>query len=104
MADEKKRDYAIEMGEKQPNGHFDAQPRTPTASAPSSSSANMANNPIVPILAYCASSILMTTTNKYVVNGLDFNLNFFLLAVQVRRLLVQTGCCRTDPNARAWSV
>jgi len=45
----------------------------------SSSSANSA----FPILAYCGSSILMTVTNKYVLSGLNFNLNFFLLMVQV---------------------
>jgi len=80
MADEKKRDYTIEMGDKQPNGHFDARPRSP---APPMAAAAAVNNPVVPILAYCFSSILMTTTNKYVLTG-DFNLNFFLLAVQVR--------------------
>ncbi|KAH3660483.1 hypothetical protein OGAPHI_007069 [Ogataea philodendri] len=41
----------------------------------------LANSGPVSIFAYCASSILMTVTNKYVVSG-DFNLNFFLLAVQ----------------------
>ena len=38
----------------------------------------------LPILSYCASSIIMTVTNKYVLSGLDFNLNFLLVAVQVR--------------------
>ena len=83
MADEKKRDYAIEMGEKQPNGHFEAQARNSAPSGPSMSPP-AASSPVIPILAYCGSSILMTTTNKYVLSGLDFNLNFFLLAVQVR--------------------
>lgn len=41
------------------------------------------NNPVFPILSYCGSSILMTVTNKYVLSGFGFNLNFFLLAVQV---------------------
>lgn len=41
------------------------------------------DRPIFPILAYCGSSILMTLTNKYVLSGHNFNLNFFLLAVQV---------------------
>jgi GDP-mannose transporter len=44
-------------------------------------------SPIFPILAYCGSSILMTTTNKYCLSGLDFNLNFFLLCVQVSSLI-----------------
>jgi GDP-mannose transporter len=29
------------------------------------------------------SSILMTCTNKYILGGIDYNLNFFLLCVQV---------------------
>lgn len=42
------------------------------------------NNPMFSILAYCGSSILMTVSNKYCVNGTGWNLSFFLLAVQVR--------------------
>lgn len=45
--------------------------------------ASLANSPMVAILSYCGSSILMTVTNKYVLGGRDFNLNFFLLCVQV---------------------
>lgn len=45
---------------------------------------SLANSPLVAILSYCGSSILMTVTNKYVLGGRDFNLNFFLLCVQVR--------------------
>lgn len=82
MADDKKReDYTIELGDQKPNGSFDAAPKP---RMPSISPASPANNPVVPILAYCGSSILMTVTNKYVLSGLDFNLNFFLLCVQVR--------------------
>ncbi len=44
---------------------------------------SVANNPVISIFSYCASSILMTTTNKYVLSGnKGFNLNFILLAVQ----------------------
>lgn len=79
MSDEKKRDdYVLEMTEKSQN--FEPAPIPRSSPAPSSS---MMNNPAAPILAYCGSSILMTVTNKYVLSGLDFNLNFFLLAVQV---------------------
>ena len=81
MADEKKRDYAIEMGEQKPNGHFESSSHAPPmASTPA---VTVTSSPVVPILAYCGSSILMTVTNKYVLSGLDFNLNFFLLCVQV---------------------
>jgi hypothetical protein len=82
MSDDKKNeDYTIELGEQKGNGAFDAAPsqRMPAA-APQ---AAQLNSPVVAIFAYCGSSILMTTTNKYVLSGLDFNLNFFLLAVQV---------------------
>jgi GDP-mannose transporter len=45
--------------------------------------ASVVNNPLLPILSYCAASILMTVANKYVLSGYDFNLNFFLCMVQV---------------------
>ena len=47
-------------------------------------SGSITENPVAAILGYCGSSILMTVTNKYVLSGVDFNLNFFLLCVQVR--------------------
>ncbi|KAI5365124.1 putative GDP-mannose transporter Vrg4 [Septoria linicola] len=80
MADDKKRDYTIELGDRQPHGTLEAEPRpvAPTMSAPSS----VVNNPMFSILAYCGSSILMTVSNKYCVNGTGWNLSFFLLAVQ----------------------
>lgn len=81
MADDKKRDdFAIEMGDR---GNNFQRPISPPRhnSAPSSAAGN---NPIFPVLSYCASSILMTVTNKFVLSGLGFNLNFFLLSVQVR--------------------
>ncbi|SCV04644.1 LAME_0H20076g1_1 [Lachancea meyersii CBS 8951] len=43
---------------------------------------HLVNSGPVSILAYCGSSILMTVTNKYVVNGKDFNMNFVMLFVQ----------------------
>ncbi|EGV60423.1 GDP-mannose transporter into the lumen of the Golgi [Yamadazyma tenuis] len=42
---------------------------------------SIVNSAPVSIFSYCASSILMTLTNKFVLSG-DFNLNFFLLAIQ----------------------
>jgi len=84
MADDRKRaqdndDNDIELGEQQDNGRFDTQPKPP---AMASSTSSIANSPPISILAYCGSSILMTVTNKIVLTG-TFNLNFFLLAVQV---------------------
>jgi len=81
--DDKKRDYTVELGDRQPNNTFDAAPK-PQQMAPSAPTA-LSNNPPMSILAYCGSSILMTVTNKYVLNS-SFNLNFFLLAVQVRTI------------------
>lgn len=43
---------------------------------------SLVNSAPASIFAYCASSILMTVTNKYVLAGYDFNLNCLLLAVQ----------------------
>lgn len=85
MADDKKRDdYAADMSEK---GGYDVSrtrsPLPPQTPVPPQIAA-VANNPVFPVLSYCASSILMTVTNKYVLSGLGFNLNFFLLCVQVR--------------------
>ena len=82
MADEKKRDddFVIDMGDRK--GRFDSPPRrqSPPAAAPLAAATN---NPIFPVLSYCGSSILMTVTNKYVLSGTGFNLNFLLLCVQV---------------------
>lgn len=81
MGDDKKRDdYTVELGESNGKGFEPPQPAPRYTPAPASS---IVNNPIFPILSYCGSSILMTVTNKYVLSGLDFNLNFFLLCVQV---------------------
>lgn len=88
MADNKKRDdLVIDLGEKR---GYDSplrspmidHPRTPGI-APPQMPAAVSNNPIFPVLSYCASSIMMTVTNKFVLSGTGFNLNFFLLGVQV---------------------
>jgi GDP-mannose transporter len=78
--DNKKRDYTVELGDRQPNGSFDAAPVPQAMASPTGPS--ITNSPPISILAYCGSSILMTVTNKYVLSS-NFNLNFFLLAVQV---------------------
>lgn len=44
--------------------------------------ASVANSGPISILSYCGSSILMTVTNKFVVNLKDFNMNFVMLFVQ----------------------
>ncbi|QLQ80062.1 hypothetical protein HG537_0D00620 [Torulaspora globosa] len=42
----------------------------------------VANSGSISILSYCGSSILMTVTNKFVVNLKDFNMNLVMLFVQ----------------------
>lgn len=83
MSDDKKSDdYRVDM----PAGK-DFRAPSPISRSPSvhrSGSTSVTENPVAAILAYCGSSILMTVTNKYVLSGVDFNLNFFLLCVQVR--------------------
>lgn len=46
------------------------------------SAASIANSGPISILCYCASSILMTVTNKYVVNTEGFNMFFVMLFAQ----------------------
>jgi GDP-mannose transporter len=86
MAEEEKKRMLegndLELGEKQ--GRF-SPPTSRASPAPkyTPASSNWQNNPILPVLSYCGSSILMTVANKYILSFPDYNLNFFLLAVQV---------------------
>ena len=85
MSDDKKSDdYRVDM----PSGkEFRApSPLQRASTSHRGSAGSITENPVAAILAYCGSSILMTVTNKYVLSGVDFNLPFFLLAVQVRWL------------------
>lgn len=84
MADDKKtNDYTVEM-DKLDQGSKNFEAPLPPVQPRSAPNAQLANNPILPVLAYCGSSIMMTVMNKYVLSGTDFNLNFLLLCVQVR--------------------
>ncbi|KAG0149145.1 hypothetical protein CROQUDRAFT_59692 [Cronartium quercuum f. sp. fusiforme G11] len=40
------------------------------------------SNPALPVICYCAASILMTVVNKFVVSGHHFTMNFLLLTIQ----------------------
>ncbi|KAF2841501.1 golgi GDP-mannose transporter-like protein [Patellaria atrata CBS 101060] len=82
MADEKKRDDYRQPGEEN------------RMATPQIGKHSTVSSPIIPILAYCGSSILMTVTNKYVLAGRDFNLNFFLLAVQSVVCVVAIQTCK----------
>ncbi|ODV91604.1 hypothetical protein CANCADRAFT_63099 [Tortispora caseinolytica NRRL Y-17796] len=52
------------------------------------------NRTVLPVISYCASSILMTLANKYVVSGYSFNMNFLLLAVQSIVCTMTVECCK----------
>ncbi|KAK6200089.1 GDP-mannose transporter [Scheffersomyces amazonensis] len=56
---------------------------------------SISNSGPISILSYCISSILMTVTNKYVLSGFSFNLNFFLLAVQCIVCIVTIGSLKS---------
>lgn len=77
MADKEKQDdsYRVDIGE-------DKRPYSPPRGPTSAPVATTTAGPLVAILSYCGASILMTLTNKYVLSGYDFNLNFLLLAIQ----------------------
>ena len=90
MADNKKHDdMVVDIDEKR--GGYDSPMRSPmpsqtpksAISGPAMPSGAVGNNPIFPVLSYCASSIMMTVTNKFVLSGTGYNLNFFLLFIQV---------------------
>jgi GDP-mannose transporter len=83
VEDKKTDDYTVEMDklDKGGNKEFEAAP-PPLTRAASSPPSSLSNHPALPVLAYCGSSILMTVMNKYVLSGLDFNLNFLLLMIQ----------------------
>jgi GDP-mannose transporter len=83
MSDDKKSDdYRVDM----PSSRSSRAP-SPVMRSQQKSAASLTENPVAAILSYCGSSILMTVTNKYVLSGVDFNLNFFLLCVQVRNTM-----------------
>lgn len=85
----------------------------PPQAAPQTGLAALVNNGPVSIFSYCVSSILMTVTNKYVVNGFSFNMNFVLLFVQslvcvvALTLLKSVGFINYRPlnktDAKSWS-
>lgn len=101
MSDEKKRDdsYTVDMGNGNEKRGPSPQPQMHKMPAASQPVNPVGNSPILPIVSYCGSSILMTVTNKYVLSGMDFNLNFFLLCVQVCPLFLLPQDSSTDTSA-----
>ncbi|KAI9301502.1 hypothetical protein BJ944DRAFT_168943 [Cunninghamella echinulata] len=67
--------------------HEENEPRSTSSStivAPSIITLSPTVKAALPIACYCFASILMTVTNKYVLSGYGFNMNFLLLTVQFR--------------------
>ncbi|EAS30900.3 GDP-mannose transporter [Coccidioides immitis RS] len=97
MADTKKNDnYAIDMDKLDAESdRFRPPPQPQPRHSSSSHSQSISNSPVLPILSYCASSILMTVTNKYVLSGVQFNLNFFLLCVQSVVCIIAIQTCKS---------
>ncbi|KAJ5812539.1 GDP-mannose transporter [Penicillium riverlandense] len=92
VEDKKTDDYTVEMNKlDQGSKEFEAPPPQPRV-APHNP---ISNNPALPVLAYCGSSIMMTVMNKYVLSGLDFNLNFLLLMVQSIVCIVAIQTCKS---------
>ena len=65
-----------------------------SASDPTSLESRILNHPLLPVLSYCSASIFMTATNKYVLSGHFFNLNFFLLIVQSVVCIAAIAVCK----------
>ncbi|KAF7558648.1 hypothetical protein G7046_g5508 [Stylonectria norvegica] len=101
MSDKKNEDYVVRMPDSS-YGNNEKDPfraRSPLRRAHSGgpvlpvSVVKLDNSPPLSIMAYCLSSISMTVTNKYVVSGSFWNLNFFYLAIQAIVCIVAiTGC------------
>ncbi|KAL5121740.1 GDP-mannose transporter into the lumen of the Golgi [Pleosporales sp. CAS-2024a] len=88
MADDKKSDDYISSSRT-------SRAPSPTMRPAHKNTLSITENPVAAILAYCFSSILMTVTNKYVLSGVDFNLNFFLLCVQSIVCVAVISICKS---------
>ncbi|KAJ6012958.1 hypothetical protein N7499_012442 [Penicillium canescens] len=93
VEDKKSDDYTVEMNKLDQGKQFEAAP--PPTPSPRTVPSAMSNSPVLPVLAYCGSSIMMTVMNKYVLSGLDFNLNFLLLCVQSLVCIVAIQTCKS---------
>ncbi|KAJ5320536.1 hypothetical protein PENANT_c033G11275 [Penicillium antarcticum] len=93
VEDKKSDDYSIEMNKLDSGKQFEAAP--PPNPSPRAVPSSMSNSPALPVLAYCGSSIMMTVMNKYVLSGLDFNLNFLLLCVQSLVCIAAIQTCKS---------
>ncbi|EGD92880.1 GDP-mannose transporter [Trichophyton tonsurans CBS 112818] len=95
MSDQKKNDNYIPMDKMDSESSSSYKPQPPPPQPRHSAVSSAANNATLAIISYCASSILMTVTNKYVLSGVDFNLNFFLLCIQSIICIIAVQSCKT---------
>ncbi|KAF2474214.1 UDP-galactose transporter [Lindgomyces ingoldianus] len=94
MADDKKTDdYKIDIPDRKES--FNRAPSPVMRPQTKKHHLSITENPSLAIMSYCASSILMTVTNKYCLSGVDFNLNFFLLCVQSVVCVVAISTCKS---------
>lgn len=83
---ESKPDYTVVIDQEPENN----QSQQNTVVAPSGFKLSPGMRAVLPIASYCFASILMTVTNKYVLSGYDFNMNFLLLTIQVSTAVYAT--------------
>ncbi|CCG84418.1 protein of unknown function [Taphrina deformans PYCC 5710] len=85
-----KGDYSINVSQDEQDDYrppLKAQPKQTLESS-------ILNHPLLPVLSYCLASISMTASNKYVLSGFQFNLNFFLLMVQSVVCILAIAICK----------
>lgn len=98
---ESKPDYAVVI-DQEPEGN---QSQQNTVVAPSGFKLSPGMRAVLPIASYCFASILMTVTNKYVLSGYDFNMNFLLLTIQVSKgISLSSVQCALHFMIRTWSL
>lgn len=89
MGDDKTKEYKVVIDQEEAeNSHYGHNQQTVVA--PSGIKLSPTARAILPIASYCFASILMTVTNKYVLSGYEFNMNFLLLTIQVMIIIIYT--------------
>lgn len=74
-----KAEYKVAIDDGKPASSPPSTAQGPSIVAPSIFTLSPAMRAALPIASYCFASILMTVTNKYVVSGYGFNMNFYCL-------------------------
>lgn len=90
MGDDKAKEYKVVIDQEEAeNSHYGHNQQTVVA--PSGIKLSPTARAILPIASYCFASILMTVTNKYVLSGYEFNMNFLLLTIQVMIIITNNN-------------